>query len=198
METEKASSKAFTWATRKASITGGPNKLAITDHVMNTNHIIGWEEASIKERERDRFKRQIKESIWIRKPWIETGATTVYRISTTNFWWEHHHLWTSPEGLTESWVISLRKCHTVTKNCCWGMLPIGFVIMNSYYKWVIDSFQSHSFYCVFLTRTCIFTLTDNSTHSLVLTLNMQWCHIHSLTLVFLRGVVITPLTECFW
>ena len=40
-EAEKASSKAFTWATRKASITGEPNKSTITNHVMNTDHVIG-------------------------------------------------------------------------------------------------------------------------------------------------------------
>ena len=74
-EAEKASSKAFTRVTRKASVTGEPNKSAITDHVMNTNHGIGWEEASIKEREQDRFKRQIKESIWIR----EKGKKTMNR-----------------------------------------------------------------------------------------------------------------------
>ena len=39
----------------------------ITDHVMNTKHVIGGTEASIKMREQDRFKGQIKESILIRK-----------------------------------------------------------------------------------------------------------------------------------
>ena len=66
-EAEKASAKAFTRSQRKASITGEPNKSAITDHVVNTNHVIGWEEATIKDREQDRVKRQIRESIWIRK-----------------------------------------------------------------------------------------------------------------------------------
>ena len=66
-EAEKASAKAFTRSQRKASITGEPNKSAITDHVVNTNHVIGWEEATIKDLEQDRVKRQIRESIWIRK-----------------------------------------------------------------------------------------------------------------------------------
>ena len=66
-EAEKDSAKVFTRSQRKASITGEPNNSAITDHVVNTNHVIGWEEARIKHREQDRFKRQIKESIWIRK-----------------------------------------------------------------------------------------------------------------------------------
>ena len=66
-EAEKALAKAFTRSQRKASITGEPNKSAITDHVVNTNHVIGWEEATIKDREQDRVKRQIRESIWIRK-----------------------------------------------------------------------------------------------------------------------------------
>ena len=68
-EAEKASAKAFTRSQRKASITGEPNKSAITDHVVNTNHVIGWEdsEATIKDRDQDRIKRQIRESIWIRK-----------------------------------------------------------------------------------------------------------------------------------
>ena len=66
-EAEKASAKAFTRSQRKASITGEPNKSAIIDHVVNTNHVIGWEEATIKDREQDRVKRQIRESIWVRK-----------------------------------------------------------------------------------------------------------------------------------
>ena len=45
--------QAFTLATRKESITGEPNKSAITDHVMDTNYVIGWKEASIKEQEQE-------------------------------------------------------------------------------------------------------------------------------------------------
>ena len=48
-EAERASAKGFTWATRKVSIKRNPNKSAITSYVMNTNHVIGWEEASIKD-----------------------------------------------------------------------------------------------------------------------------------------------------
>ena len=64
---KKASAKAFTRSHRKASIAGEPNKSAVTEHAVNTNHVISWEEATIKHREQDRFKRQIKKSIWIRK-----------------------------------------------------------------------------------------------------------------------------------
>ena len=62
--------------------------------------------------------------------WIETGATTFYQLFMTNSWWEDRHLPTSPDGLTGSWVISLKKCYVVTWNCSWVMFTIGFVIMN--------------------------------------------------------------------
>ena len=39
----------------------------------------------------------------------------------TKFWWKHRHLRTSPDGMTRSWIISLKKCYVVTRNCCWGM-----------------------------------------------------------------------------
>jgi hypothetical protein len=51
------------------------NKSAITDHVAASNHVIGWEEATIKEREQNRTRRHIRESIWIRKK----GANTLNR-----------------------------------------------------------------------------------------------------------------------
>ena len=46
-EDEKASFKAFTWAIRKASLIGSQTKSAITTHVMDTYHVVGWNEASI-------------------------------------------------------------------------------------------------------------------------------------------------------
>ena len=37
------------------------------DHVAELNHVIGWKDAKIKDREQNKYKRLIKESIWIRK-----------------------------------------------------------------------------------------------------------------------------------
>ena len=45
-EAEKALEKAFTRAQRKSSIEGEQNKSAITNHVKDTNHVIGWENAT--------------------------------------------------------------------------------------------------------------------------------------------------------
>ena len=66
-EAEKASQKKFTRAQRKVSLTGELNKSAITGHVSEENHVIDWEEASIRSRENNFHKRKIRESIWIRK-----------------------------------------------------------------------------------------------------------------------------------
>ena len=57
-EAEKAS--AFSRSQRKASTTGVPNKSAITNHVVNTNHVIGWEEATIKDLEQNRFESDLR------------------------------------------------------------------------------------------------------------------------------------------
>ena len=43
------------------------HKSAITDHAVDLNHVIDWEEARIVGRESDRFKRWVKEAIEIRK-----------------------------------------------------------------------------------------------------------------------------------
>ena len=48
---------------------------AITDHVVDKNHVIGWGEAKIIGTEQDRYKRWIKEAIAIRKK----GGTTMNR-----------------------------------------------------------------------------------------------------------------------
>jgi len=74
-EAEKASKKAYTRAQRKTSIAGEVNKSAITDHVSEANHVIGWEDAKICDREKNRNRRHIKEAIWIRK----RGAKTLNR-----------------------------------------------------------------------------------------------------------------------
>ena len=51
----------------KHSTTSEQNKSAITDHVATENHVIGWDKAKIMDREQNRNRRLIKESIWIRK-----------------------------------------------------------------------------------------------------------------------------------
>ena len=65
-ESEKASGKAFT-RSQKASVSGEINKSAITDHVAEENHVIGWKDAKIIDREQNKTKRLIKEAIWIRR-----------------------------------------------------------------------------------------------------------------------------------
>ncbi|XP_072051932.1 uncharacterized protein [Amphiura filiformis] len=65
-EAEKAGATVRTRASRKAS-ESKVNKSAITDHVMDKDHIIDWEEARVVGKEADRYKRWIKEAIQIRK-----------------------------------------------------------------------------------------------------------------------------------
>ena len=43
------------------------NKSATTDHVVETNHIINWDEARIEDKEAQRYTRWVKEAIAIRK-----------------------------------------------------------------------------------------------------------------------------------
>ena len=69
-EAEKVASNIKTRANRKAS-QSTVHKSAITDHVVESNHVISWDEAKIVGRESDRYKRWIKEAITIRKQ----GAT---------------------------------------------------------------------------------------------------------------------------
>ena len=38
-----------------------------------------------------------------------SDPTTIYRISMTNFWWEHPHLWKIPEGLR--YVLPIGFCY---------------------------------------------------------------------------------------
>ena len=51
------------------------HKSAITDHVVEKNHVIGWGEAKVVGTEQDRYKRWVKEAVEIRKK----GATTMNR-----------------------------------------------------------------------------------------------------------------------
>jgi len=50
--------------TRAASIC---NKLAITDHVCNENHVIDWDSVKAIDHEANKTARHIAEAIWIRK-----------------------------------------------------------------------------------------------------------------------------------
>ena len=43
------------------------HKSAVTDHVVDNNHVIGWKEAKVIGTEGDRYKRWVKEAIEIRK-----------------------------------------------------------------------------------------------------------------------------------
>ncbi|XP_072021483.1 uncharacterized protein [Amphiura filiformis] len=65
-EADKASKKAFTRSQRKASVTGEVNKSAITDHVAEKNHVIGWEDAKIRDKEQNR--KRFKTEDTLRKP----------------------------------------------------------------------------------------------------------------------------------
>ena len=56
---------------RKQSVDEQQNKSAITDHVVKESHVIGWDEASIFDREGNRSARWIRESIEIRKQDIQ-------------------------------------------------------------------------------------------------------------------------------
>ena len=68
-EAENISKKVTTRASRKAS-QSTVHKSAITDHVVDCNHVIGWKEAKVIGTEQYRYKRWIKEAVEIRK----TGA----------------------------------------------------------------------------------------------------------------------------
>ena len=56
----------YTRGNRKASSTE-QHKSAITDHVVQENHIIKWDEAKILDRDSNTFSRRIREAIEIRK-----------------------------------------------------------------------------------------------------------------------------------
>ncbi|XP_072022505.1 uncharacterized protein [Amphiura filiformis] len=64
-EAEKELGKTVTRASRKESLTT-IHKSAITDHVAERNHVIGWGEAEVIGTEQDRYKRWVKEAIEIK------------------------------------------------------------------------------------------------------------------------------------
>ena len=65
-EAEKAGATVHTRASRKLSQTT-VNKSAITDHVLDKNHVISWDEARVVGKETDKYKRWVKEAMHIRK-----------------------------------------------------------------------------------------------------------------------------------
>lgn len=65
-EVEKVSKSVITRASRKESLST-VHKSAVTDHVVETNHVIGWGKAKVIGTEQDRYRRWIKEAIEIRK-----------------------------------------------------------------------------------------------------------------------------------
>ena len=70
-EVDKVSKTVVTRASRKESLST-IHKSAVTDHVVEQNHVIGWGRAKVIGTEQDRYKRWIKEAIEIRK---RRGAT---------------------------------------------------------------------------------------------------------------------------
>ena len=65
-EVESKTGRTFTRSLRASSLTKH-NKSALTDHVTQENHVINWSQATVIDRERERFTRRIKEAIHIRK-----------------------------------------------------------------------------------------------------------------------------------
>ncbi len=63
-ETDKDKDTIYTRSTRRQS-EKEVTKSAIADHVRQCNHVIDWEGAKIVDRESDKYKRWIRESIWI-------------------------------------------------------------------------------------------------------------------------------------
>ncbi len=69
-DVDNAPEQQYTRNFRKQSVSS-INKSAIIDHANTENHIIDWEGVSIVDRESQKKRRHVKESIWIRKT---TGA----------------------------------------------------------------------------------------------------------------------------
>ena len=65
-DVEKFERKPYTRAARADSTTE-LQKSAITDHVVDTNHSIEWDNAKIIDRESDKTTRWLKEAIWIKR-----------------------------------------------------------------------------------------------------------------------------------
>jgi len=54
------------------------NKSTLTDHTTQENHVINWSQATVIDREPERFTRWIKEAIHIRKEGHAYGPSIVY------------------------------------------------------------------------------------------------------------------------
>ena len=65
-EVDKVERSVTTRAGRKESLST-IHKSAVTDHVVEQNHVIGWDKGKVIGTEQDRYKRWIKEAIEIRK-----------------------------------------------------------------------------------------------------------------------------------
>ena len=66
---------------RESSVT---HKSAITDHVVEENHVTGWDKAKVVDREAQRQTRWIKEAFWIRKtPSCMNRDAGSYQLSHT-------------------------------------------------------------------------------------------------------------------
>jgi len=65
-EVEFKTKRAFT-KSQCSSTSAEYNKLALTDHALQENHVINWSDVSVIDREPDRATRWIKEAIHIRK-----------------------------------------------------------------------------------------------------------------------------------
>jgi len=65
-EVESKTGRTFTGSLRASSLTEH-NKSALSDHTTQENHVINWSQATVIDREPERFTRWIKEAIHIRK-----------------------------------------------------------------------------------------------------------------------------------
>ena len=65
-EVESKTGRTFTRSLRASSLTED-NKSALTDHATQENHVINWSQATVIDREPERFTRWIKGAIHIRK-----------------------------------------------------------------------------------------------------------------------------------
>ena len=65
-EVNKLTSGTMTRA-RKTSTIGKETKSAIKDHARDNNHVMNWADSAILHKEGDRYRRWIRESLWIRR-----------------------------------------------------------------------------------------------------------------------------------
>ena len=66
IEVESKTRRTFTRSHRASSLTEH-NKSVLTDHATQENHVINWSQATVIDREPERFTRWIKEAVHIRK-----------------------------------------------------------------------------------------------------------------------------------